>query len=160
MPDDQDRRVRRDDPITVSAGDRCVDVTRIHTPKGVRLEINSRHWNERVRLDALALESICWQDEADFPLDPEALDADPAEVPALPSAAPSDSDSTVQVTNEFAQVYARKLVADGVEGLELESPKLGFSIRLGVPALERIAFEDPEFFSSFLEDPYGPEDEH
>ncbi|RQG99486.1 dihydrodiol dehydrogenase [Natrarchaeobius oligotrophus] len=64
------------------------------------------------------------------------------------------------MANEFAQVTFTRVVTENGDALALESPKLGFSIRLSVAHLESIARQDVDEFSSLLEDPYGPEDEH
>lgn len=154
--------IRRDDPIRIEGSERALEATRIHSPKGVRLEIRSPHFEERTRLDALALESISWQDESRFPLavaDPDVTVA--GDRPTLSaSATVADEDRQVQIANEFAQVDVAKVRDDETEGLELRSPKLGFAIRLGVPSLESLVFQDPSALAAFLEDPYGPEDEH
>lgn len=162
MTTDADAHIQRDEPLTVRGSGRRVDVTRIHTPKGMRLEIRSPYWERRVRLDALALESISWQDEATFPLGVDAPDVELGDDDAFASVSTDELErgDSVQIANEFAQVYATKIRTSQAEGLELESRKLGFDVRLGVAALESIAFQDPDYFSVFLREPYGPEDEH
>lgn len=162
MTADADAHIRRDDPLTIRGGGRRVDVARIRTPKGMRLEIRSPHWDRRVRLDALALESVSWQDEATFPLGVDAPDVSLGDDDPFASVPPDEleREESVQIANEFAQVYATRIRTGRTEGLELESRKLGFDVRLDVPALESIAFQDPDYFSAFLREPYGPEDGH
>jgi hypothetical protein len=162
MSSHQDSHLRRDDPMWINGLDRRVEVTRVHTPKGARLEIRSPHFEKHIRLDALALESVSWQDESTFPLP---VDASDVTLAADGSVRLRDGDGVergrrVQIANEFAQVDATKLVAGDLEGLELRSPKLGFDLCLTVPDLESLVFQDPDHFFAFLEDPYGPEDEH
>ena len=63
------------------------------------------------------------------------------------------------VVNEFAGVRVRQLRTRTGERLEIESIDLGFSIRLDALALEALSWQSPDTISSFLETPFGPEDQ-
>ena len=147
----QEPHIERDVSLTVEDGGEAVKLTRLYTPKGVRLELDSDV--DRIRLDALALESVSWQDSEDFPLD----EPGSADRPSFENASRSDP---IEIVNEFAQVHVHKLTTSDGEGVEIKSPKLHFSIRLGARDLASLTRQDKDTFSSFLQDPYGPEDEH
>lgn len=72
-------------------------------------------------------------------------------------APPAEADEAFQVSNEFAQVHVRKEYTKRGEQLYLESPKLGYSIRMDAIALESLTWQDESLFSDLLETPYGPE---
>jgi hypothetical protein len=63
----------------------------------------------------------------------------------------------VEVGNEFTTVRVRKVATRNGERLEIVSPKTGHSICLDALALESLTWQEPEFFSRFLETPFGPE---
>lgn len=82
--------------------------------------------------------------------------SEPADDPAA-DGADLDVAEQFQVSNEFAQVQVRKVYTDKGERIELESPKLGYSIRIDPIALESLTWQDASLFSDLLETPYGPE---
>jgi hypothetical protein len=63
----------------------------------------------------------------------------------------------ITVGNEFTTVRVRKERTRNGERLVIESPRLGFAIRLDALELESLAWQEPGFFSRLLETPYGPE---
>ena len=62
-----------------------------------------------------------------------------------------------QIANEFALVLVRKVHTRDGERLEIESPKLGYKIRLDALELESFTWQEPSVFSKFLKTPFGPE---
>lgn len=65
---------------------------------------------------------------------------------------------SIEISNEFAQVIVAKVFTRNGERLEINSPRLGRSIRLDPLELESLTWQTTETFSKFLEEPYGPED--
>ena len=65
---------------------------------------------------------------------------------------------TQRIANEFAEVTVAKVTTPRGERLEIESPNLGYRIRLDAVALESLTWQDSELFSELLEEPYGPLD--
>ena len=61
-----------------------------------------------------------------------------------------------KVSNEFTTVIIRKVVTQNGERLEIETPKLGYKIRLDPLALESLTWQSMDEFSKFLENPLGP----
>lgn len=64
----------------------------------------------------------------------------------------------VQIANEFTTARVRKVWTRNGERLEIQSTKMGTTIRLDPLELESLTWQDTETFSSLLKDPYGPED--
>lgn len=64
---------------------------------------------------------------------------------------------SIEISNEFAQVIVAKVFTRNGERLEINSPRLGRSIRLDPLELESLTWQTTETFSKFLEEPYGPE---
>lgn len=74
------------------------------------------------------------------------------------SEAPVEKGEPIEIANEFAFVRVRKILTRNGERLEIESPKLGYSIRLDPLELESLTWQPKETFSRFLETPYEPGD--
>jgi hypothetical protein len=70
----------------------------------------------------------------------------------------SDADE-LSLSNEYAQITIRKVSTRKGEQIEIESPKLGYRIRLDPVELESLTWQDKSIFSDFLLTPYGPDDE-
>ncbi|HVS85313.1 MAG TPA: hypothetical protein VHD91_06760 [Gaiellaceae bacterium] len=70
-----------------------------------------------------------------------------------------DEDGWLTLANEFTTVRVRKERTRNGERLAIESPALGFAIRLDPLELESLTWQRPESFSRLLESPYGPEPE-
>lgn len=150
-----EEHIQRDRTFRLSNGGQFVDVTRIYTPKGTRLEIEDPEGGHRIRLDAMALESISWQEKDTFPLEGDAGESRPSIAEA--GTGEVTRGDRIQVTNEFAQVNVRRVTTEAIEGLEIESPKLGYRIRLDVVDLLSVSKQPMNRFSEFLENPYGPD---
>ncbi|WP_083441189.1 hypothetical protein [Nitriliruptor alkaliphilus] len=62
----------------------------------------------------------------------------------------------IVIANEFAEVVVRRIQTRNGVRLEIRSPRMDSSIRLDALELESLTWQDPEVFSGFLEDPFGP----
>ncbi|TYT62593.1 hypothetical protein [Natrialba swarupiae] len=142
-------------PLYVTAHDnRGVAIQKVHTPRGERLRFEAPRLGETNHLDAVALESVTWQDADEMADRARSVDAD--------ESIGSDTDwndgtSELMVANEYGQVVLEK---EGDSGVHLTAPKLGYDITLGVDELEWLTVQDHETFTEFLEQPFGPGDEH
>lgn len=65
-------------------------------------------------------------------------------------------DTPMVIANEFAEVLVRRVRTRNGVRLEVSSPRMGTRIRLDALELESLTWQDPEVFSEFLEDPFGP----
>jgi hypothetical protein len=128
-----------------------VVLSKIRTPNGMRLEIVYPESGDAIRLDALELESLSWQEPGTIR---SLAGSDPTATEGLPAV--SDREELFEVTNEFSQVTLYRVETDEYTGLEIESPKLGYVNRFGPAELVWIAEQTVETFSDFLETPYGP----
>lgn len=139
-----------DDPtITLRADDQEVSLTREPTPAGERLRVDSA--DDTTRLDALALESLTWQDDEFF-----------TELTGATHTAGANAvrtDETLQIGNEYTVVQLAVLDTDAGPRLEIDSPKLGYSCRLSVAEIVAISREEMTLFSDLLRTPLGPVDE-
>lgn len=144
---DRGRYVDVETAFTVSGESHEVSVSGLRTPKGERLEIAAE---ERLRIDALGLESLTWQGPEVFS---ELLGREYA-VPDANSVADEPA-RAVTVSNEYARVEVKKLVGDE-EYLEVAAPKKRQHVRLDAECLSALAAQDHELFSRFLETPHGP----
>jgi hypothetical protein len=152
-----------DAPLRIADDDGTVVVEKVFTRTGERLEIAAPRLDRSIRLDAIAIESLTWQD-------PEAMAERAASVPdGLNEAAAADAASgperedAITVSNEFAMARVEKEQGDDGDYLAATAPKLGYDARLGVRELEWVASQDHETFTEFLEQPFGPgsdEDHH
>lgn len=143
-----------------------LEIGRVETPNGVRLQLRTNE--SRIRLDALALESLTWQPAAFF----EALSAEGTPEAVTDRAVeagreyegafdrhvdPTDGASAdLEIGNEFTTVAIRV----GDDRLELRSPKAGYGTWLDPDELRGLARLDMGLFSELLRTPLGPEDEH
>lgn len=69
---------------------------------------------------------------------------------------PPEDDRPLVIANEFAEVLVRRVRTRNGVRLEISSPRMDTSIRLDALELESLTWQDPEVFSGFLEDPFGP----
>lgn len=67
------------------------------------------------------------------------------------------SNGEIQIGNEFATVTVRKVHTRNGVRLEIESPKLGYKIRLDALELESLTWQHKDVFTKFLENPFGIE---
>ncbi|MFB6297636.1 MAG: hypothetical protein ABEH56_03865 [Salinirussus sp.] len=150
------------EPFRIVDEDAAVTVRKVFTRMGERLEVTTERLGRSVRLDAIVLESVTWQDA-------EVLARRGTDLggPDSPRRAPEPSDGgteredRITISSEFAQAAVEKVRVDGRPLLSIEAPKLGYSIRLPATALEWLATQDHETFTEWLETPFGPEaDDH
>ena len=135
-----------------------VTVREFPTKRGERAEIESG--GDRIRLDALLLESISWQrsreDLAALLDDGSLLLEDPT---PLTGGDPVEDSPVIGITNEYAQVELRHVRTDAGEALRIATPARGSELLLGAPGLRALATHSDTFaFSTFFETPVGPED--
>jgi len=117
----------------------AVTLRYVDTPKGERLELESPG-RDSIRLDALALECLAWQDRERFEAVFGALDGDARDAsPVVDPDDPGSGSELASITNEFAHVEVRKVTAADGERLELVAPKAGAAVTLTAGALERVA---------------------
>lgn len=139
-----------DQMITLSATDQDVSLTRTLTRTGERLHIESA--DDTTRLDALALESLTWQDDEFF----RGLTGDDHTA----GANSEPTGETLQIGNEYTVVQLTAFdTADGPR-LEIDSPKLGYSCRVNVAELVALSRQEMSLFSELLHTPLGPVDEN
>jgi len=145
------------DEFTVSTGEQTGTVRKLKTRKGERVEIRSPSGDESLRVDALGLESLSWQEtetlERFLPEghDMALLDEDSDDVA---------SDTGFKLSNEYAQVHVRRLRSPGQSTLQIRAPKKREQIQIDAVALGGLASQDHMLFTEFLEQPHGPEDHH
>jgi hypothetical protein len=152
--------IRKGETVSLDGQDTIIHVRKIFTPAGERLEIEAPDRGYRIRLDAMELESLSWQDHETFV---EFLASGDALPEGFETSAPSpDEEVDVvhewSVTNEFADARVRKLSRSDGEWLEIEAPKLGYVIRLDPLELAGVTWQETETFTAFLETPFGPDD--
>ncbi len=68
------------------------------------------------------------------------------------------TDEDIRVSNEFADVFVRKVDTRNGERLEIEAPRRGFKIRLDAVELESLTWQTSETFSHFLRSSIGPDE--
>ena len=136
--------------ITLRGDDQTVSLVRDLTPTGERLRIESA--DDTTRVDALALESLTWQDDEFF----RGLTGDDHTT----GANAVRTDETLQIGNEYTVVQLTVLDTDDGPRLELDSPKLGYSCRLDASELAVLCRQEMTLFSDLLKTPLGPVDEH
>lgn len=142
----------------VADGDGAVSVRKFPTKRGERVEIDDGR--ERIRLDALLLESISWQrsrEELAAVLDDGTpLEDDPT---PLSGGEPVEGSPTIPITNEYAQVELCHVRTEAGEALRIETPARNSELLFGVSGLRALAAHSDTFaFSTFFETPVGPED--
>lgn len=147
--------------------DATVAVREVETPKGTRLELESVDRGERIRLDAVALESLTWQDRETYErfLDPDAggdsgerdaesdAEAGDDRYPNLVATDRIDDASTtrlVDITNEFAHVVVREVATPDRTLVELTAPKMDFTVYLNALALDGVVRQSTATFTELL----------
>lgn len=139
------------DSFTVAEGAHRVELRKLVTPNGERLVVESD--DSSARLDALALESLTWQDAAFF----EGLTG--AEHAGSEDLA-VEAEPVMQIGNEYTIIRIRRHETAAGPRVSLRSPKLEYHCWLDPAELDAIAHENSDFFSRLLETPLGPEDDH
>jgi hypothetical protein len=132
-------------------------VRQLLTPRGQLVEIHSEResaeTDQQIRIDALALESLSWQE-------PETLRRqllDDSEDERRHEY--GDSGTTVdsfEVSNEYADARLEKLQTTAGERLLINAPVKGFELVMTSQDLRALATQETVLFSEFLETPHGP----
>jgi hypothetical protein len=143
------------DPFQLVDDGAAVTVRKVFTRMGERLELTAETLGRSVRLDAIMLESVTWQDPDTLADRGRRIDRSDAlaEPPALTE---PEREEPITVSSEFAQAAVEAVHVDGRPLLAVEAPKLGYSTRLSAPALTWLATQDHELFTEWLETPFGP----
>lgn len=131
-----------------------VAVRRIETPKGSRLELEATESGERIRLDAVTLECLTWQEETTFANFLEAQKR-PLSTQALSvhhGSEEEDSTELTRVTNEFGHAEVRVSQLSDHDWLVIVAPKQGFSVQLNAVALESITWQEQDTFAELIKE--------
>ena len=145
------------DPFRLIDGDSTVIVQKLFTRTGERVELRAEALNETVRLDAIALESIAWQDAATMADRGASVDRGEARPDPDSRLIETKREEPITISSEFARARLSAVERDGSAWLAIEAPKLGYAINLGPRELEWLTLQNHETFSSWLEHPFGPE---
>lgn len=70
------------------------------------------------------------------------------------------TEAEMTIVNEFTAVKVRKVHTRNGQRLEVSSLRFDHRIRLDALALEGLSWQTSEVISGFLEQPFGPEDDH
>ena len=146
-----------DAPFRITDGDTTVVVEKVFTRTGERLEITAPRLGRSIRLDAIALESLTWQDDAEMAERAASVPDGQDEATAADAASGPEREDAITVSNEFAMARVEKERGEDGDRLATTAPKLGYDARFGARELEWVASQDHETFSEFLEQPFGPE---
>lgn len=137
-------------PLTTIEGPAtAVAVREVETPKGERLELETSDGTGRIRLDAVALESLTWQDDDSFDRllgTPERLEA--AIVTGYEGAATATP--LTAITNEFGHVNVRELETPDGPLLELDAQNMAYAAQLNAAALAAIAGQSIDVFERLI----------
>lgn len=130
-----------------------IAVRKIRTRKGVRIELDPED-DDRMRVDALALESLSWQDRSVF----SELLGRPHEIAPLEAYSETEIDvgATLTVSNEYATARVHKIASPDGDRLRIEAPMKESSLLADPDGLRGLLRQDPSIFSEFLETPHGP----
>lgn len=144
-------------PLTeIDDDDAVVAVRRVETPKGARLELEALESGKRIRLDAVTLECLTWQDRSTFATFLESqlrpLSTDSLSVEHEPNGETTTTTAAeiTRITNEFGHVEVSVPTSGDHVWLELAAAKLGFAIRLNAVALESIAWQEQDTFTELI----------
>ncbi|ELY50884.1 hypothetical protein [Natronolimnohabitans innermongolicus] len=151
-PTEDSQYVEIADETTLSDGETDVLVRHVKTPKGERLEVRSA--TDAIRIDAMGLESLSWQDQDVFG---EFLDREYEFPIASESDAATETITEFVISNEYADVAVRVLETAEGDRLVLEAPKKQYSLQADPTCLDALAEQDSTIFSAFLETPHGPD---
>lgn len=135
-------------PLTnLTANGITIGINWVETPKGERLEIETS--SASIRLDAVALEALTWQendDLADLP------DANITNKNSLHSEQDGQPERTrlMTVSNEFGFVVVYECQTDTDVWIDFEAEKQGESIRLCPAELEILTHQDHDVFTKWI----------
>lgn len=148
-----------DRPFRLSDGESTVVVEKVFTRTGERLEIAAPRLDRSIRLDAIALESLTWQDDEEMAERAASVPDGQDEAAAAEAASGPECEDAITVSNEYAMATLEKETGEDGDYLAAAAPKLGYDARLSVRELEWVTTQNHETFSEFLERPFGPEAE-
>lgn len=136
-----------------------ITLSKIFTPNGERLQIDSQDGDRTTRLDAVNLESIAWQEPGTFDISLEDSHFNERIDDAV-LIEPTDEGTTEffsTISNEFAEVDL--FVVETTDGtrLQIEATKLDYSVWLNGAALAFLSRQNWKVLSRFLESPLGLE---
>lgn len=136
----------------------AVTVRKLLTLRGQLVEIESDGGTQdtltQIRIDALGLESLSWQTEADL------VDRFNCDLPSEWDAE-NKSQSTIasfEVSNEYADAVVEKITTLDGEALVVRAPVKRTNLRLHPAVLSELSMCDVDLFSEFLKTPHGPHD--
>lgn len=145
------------DEFDISTIERTVTVRKLETRKGERLEIESPSEEAALRVDALGLESLAWQEPDVF----SRFLPDSYAMHRLDEASDEVTcDTEFELMNEYAYVRIRRLCSLDSTVLQIRAPKKREQIQIDANGLVGLSRQDHTIFSEFLEEPHGPEDHH
>jgi hypothetical protein len=144
MPDTHTTR-----EFELADGEYAVAVSKLLTPNGERLLVESD--GDSARLDALALETLTWQDDAFF----QELTGQPHD-----EGDETEAGEPLQVSNEYTTIVLRPLETAAGPRLAVRSQKMDYECRVSPAELAALARERVDFFSELLATPLGPESDH
>lgn len=134
---------------TIEDDDVRVVVRAVETPKGERLELEAPAAGDRIRLDAVALEALTWQDDASFTR--LLVDRDePASTIGTSYDGPSTVTTLTAITNEFGHVNVRELDTPDGPRLELDAQNMAHAAQLTPSALAAIAAQSSAAFTTLI----------
>ena len=145
------------EPFRLIDGESTVIVQKLFTRTGERVELRAEALDEAVRLDAIALESVAWQDAATMAERGASVDRGEANQASDSGSIETEREEPITISSEFARARLSVVQRDGSARLAIEAPKLGYAIDLRARELEWLTCQDHETFSSWLEHPFGPE---
>lgn len=150
----------RGESLELSDEQTVVQVRKVETHNGVRLEILAPGSGCRIRLCPLELETLTWQTHQTLAElgRPSGAGAALEQLPDdLPDPVPGGA--AVELASEYAVVRVRGVQASAHERLEIVATRLGRGIRLAPHELDTLTRQTHETFSEFLQTPFGPESE-
>lgn len=147
----------RGTPIKITDGETECVLRKVYS-NGERVKIVCLHSGDYIYLDPLELESITWQhpNDLDSSYDDSLDTTDTSNLEYGRNRSDSSESESIIIKNEFTEVHILSLDKDKVN---IESPKLGYSIVLGPGHIQSIAKLRTDDFSSLLSNPFGPENE-
>ncbi|MFC5134750.1 MULTISPECIES: hypothetical protein [Haloferacaceae] len=125
-------------------GDR-IRLHRIETPKGERLEIETP--TSSIRLDAVALEALTWQDNDALAALP---DANTTQRSPTGTGELSERIRLTTISNEFGFIVVYEMHTEAGIRIDLEAEKQGESIRLCPAELETLAEQDHDLITEWV----------
>jgi len=118
-------RIELEELMAVFEGETSIAVAKIYTAKGERLML--RDGDDSIRLDAIELESLSWQDREWFDhCRREAMSTVESDHLEPPEVMDVDKSSSARVSTEYAEVVVRKVTTHEGTALQIESEALHY----------------------------------